>query len=196
MTVHRPAHWCTFGLAHAKLRSSMVGANPSVCRDSQFRLPRDGPSETRCTAGAGRPERTMARIPSTRSHRRGRDRWLLVAGRSERNGGLRSASQPSLKPAFPARLRGRVRRSGSPPLSCAARLLHNQRSSVAATHGFRHETARARLVRHLLSPSAPPWRHPRPALGCRSSCRRWCGYHARVRQHLCERVDGILAIVR
>jgi len=51
--------------------------------------------------------RTMARIPSTRSHRRGRDRWLLVAGRSERSGGLRSASQPAHKPAFPARLQER-----------------------------------------------------------------------------------------
>lgn len=39
----------------------------------------------------------MARIPSTRSHRRGRDRWLLVAGRPERSGGLRSASQPAHK---------------------------------------------------------------------------------------------------
>jgi len=33
--------------------------------------------------------------------------------------------------------------------------LRNQRSGVAATHGFRHETARARLVRHLLSPICP-----------------------------------------
>lgn len=42
----------------------------------------------------------------------------------------------------------------------------------------------------------PTRRHPRPALGCRSSCRRWCGRHARVPQRLYERVYGILAIVQ
>ena len=52
------AHWCTFGLADAKLRSGGASANPSPCRDGQRRLPLDGPHETRRAAGAGRPRRT------------------------------------------------------------------------------------------------------------------------------------------
>ena len=48
--------------------------------------------------------RTLARILSTCSHRRGRDRRLLVAGRFERSGGLWITSQPAHKPAFSARL--------------------------------------------------------------------------------------------
>ena len=52
------AHWCTFGLADAKLRSGVASASPSTCRDGQRRLPLDGPHETRRAAGAGRPGRT------------------------------------------------------------------------------------------------------------------------------------------
>ena len=51
-----------------------------------------------------------------------------------------------------------VRRSGSPLLNCAATLLRNQHFSVAAAHGFRHETARSSRPAPPLAtrPSAEP----------------------------------------
>ena len=51
-------HWCTFGLADAKLRSGGASANPSTRRDGLPPSPRDGPHETSRAAGAGRPGRT------------------------------------------------------------------------------------------------------------------------------------------
>jgi hypothetical protein len=52
------AHWSTSRLLDAKPRSGVVFNSPSICRDSPARSPFDGPHETRCTTGAGRPQRT------------------------------------------------------------------------------------------------------------------------------------------
>jgi hypothetical protein len=52
------AHWCTFGLADAKLRGGGAPASPSPCRDGLRRSPLDGPRETSRAAGAGRSGRT------------------------------------------------------------------------------------------------------------------------------------------
>jgi hypothetical protein len=48
-----------------------------------------------------------------------------------------------------------VREPGLRACNRAATLLRNQRAGVAATHGSRHETARARLIRDVLSPIRP-----------------------------------------